>query len=312
METESPPKSSIINQLSTINNQQSTIHRAPAKLNIRLKITGRRPDGYHNLVSIMTPVSLYDRIELQITSRNLITISCEGFSAPADKENLACRAAQAFFAHTGIDHGLSIKLTKNIPVAAGLGGGSSDAACVLKALNQIWSCPLSVRELAELALGLGADVPFFLTEKPCIVRGIGEILEPIEKWPKLWYIIVTPPIRVSTAWVYRNLNWSPLESTGELELTKDEYQFIITNLKKKAFVIGRILDNDLERVTASHFPAIEDIKKTLMDSGANGVLMSGSGPSVFGVFESKDRARQAKTDLTSLDIGDIFLAEGLT
>lgn len=291
---------------------QSSIHFAPAKLNIRLKITGRRPDGYHNLVSIMAPVSLYDRIELQITSRNLITISCEGFSAPADKENLACRAGQAFFAHTGIDHGLSIKLTKNIPVAAGLGGGSSDAACVLKALNQIWSCPLSVRELSELALGLGADVPFFLAEKPCIVRGIGEILEPIEKWPKLWYIIVTPPIRVSTAWVYGNLNWSPSESTGELELTKDEYQFIIVTLKKKAFVIGRILDNDLERVTASHFPAIEATKKTLMDSGSDGALMSGSGPSVFGVFESKDRARQAKTDLTSLDIGDIFLAEGLT
>lgn len=291
---------------------QSSIHFAPAKLNIRLKITGRRPDGYHNLVSIMAPVSLYDRIELQITSRNLITISCEGFSAPADKENLACRAGQAFFAHTGIDHGLSIKLTKNIPVAAGLGGGSSDAACVLKALNQIWSCPLSVRELSELALGLGADVPFFLAEKPCIVRGIGEILEPIEKWPKLWYIIVTPPIRVSTAWVYGNLNWSPSESIGELELTKDEYQFIIVTLKKKAFVIGRILDNDLERVTASHFPAIEATKKTLMDSGSDGVLMSGSGPSVFGVFESKDRARQAKTDLTSLDIGDIFLAEGLT
>jgi len=95
-------------------------------------------------------------------------------------------------------------------------------------------------------------------------------------------------------------------------LTKDEYQYIIINLKKNAFVIGRILDNDLERVTASRFPAIEDIKRALMNSGANGVLMSGSGPSVFGVFESKDRARQSKTDLTSLDIGDIFLAEGLT
>jgi len=312
MKAESPPKSPSGNIQYSIFNSQSSIHLAPAKLNLRLKITGRRPDGYHNLVSIMAPVSLFDRIELQITSRNLITISCEGFSAPADKENLACRAAQAFFAKTGIDHGLSIKLTKNIPVAAGLGGGSSDAACVLKALNQIWSCPLSARELAELALGLGADVPFFLTEKPCIVRGIGEILEPIEKWPKLWYIIVTPPIRVSTAWVYGNLNWSPLEGTGELELTKDEYQFIIVNLKKKVFVIARVLDNDLERVTASHFPAIEDIKKTLMDSGSDGVLMSGSGPSVFGVFGSKDRARQAKTDLTSLDIGDIFLAEGLT
>jgi len=312
MKAESPPKSPSGNIQYSIFNSQSSIHLAPAKLNLRLKITGRRPDGYHNLVSIMAPVSLFDRIELQITSRNLITISCEGFSAPADKENLACRAAQAFFAKTGIDHGLSIKLTKNIPVAAGLGGGSSDAACVLKALNQIWSCPLSAKELAELALGLGADVPFFLTEKPCIVRGIGEILEPIEKWPKLWYIIVTPPIRVSTAWVYGNLNWSPLEGTGELELTKDEYQFIIANLKKKVFVIARVLDNDLERVTASHFPAIEDIKKTLMDSGSDGVLMSGSGPSVFGVFGSKDRARQAKTDLTSLDIGDIFLAEGLT
>ena len=312
MKAESPPKSPSGNIQYSIFNSQSSIHLAPAKLNLRLKITGRRPDGYHNLVSIMAPVSLFDRIELQITSRNLITISCEGFSAPADKENLACRAAQAFFAKTGIDHGLSIKLTKNIPVAAGLGGGSSDAACVLKALNQIWSCPLSAKELAELALGLGADVPFFLTEKPCIVRGIGEILEPIEKWPKLWYIIVTPPIRVSTAWVYGNLNWSPLEGTGELELTKDEYQFIIVNLKKKVFVIARVLDNDLERVTASHFPAIEDIKKTLMDSGSDGVLMSGSGPSVFGVFGSKDRARQAKTDLTSLDIGDIFLAEGLT
>ncbi len=312
MKAESPPKSPSGNIQYSIVNSQSSIHWAPAKLNLRLKITGRRPDGYHNLVSIMATVSLYDRIELQITSRNLITISCEGFSAPADKENLACRAAQAFFAKTGIDHGLSIKLTKNIPVAAGLGGGSSDAACVLKALNQIWSCPLSAKELAELALGLGADVPFFLIEKPCIVRGIGEILEPIEKWPKLWYIIVTPPIRVSTAWVYGNLNWSPLEGTGELELTKDEYQFIIANLKKKVFVIARVLDNDLERVTASHFPAIEDIKKTLMDSGSDGVLMSGSGPSVFGVFGSKDRARQAKTDLTSLDIGDIFLAEGLT
>ena len=311
METESPPKSPSGNIQYSIVNSQSSIHFAPAKLNVRLKITGRRPDGYHNLISIMAPVSLYDRIELQITSRKLITISCEGFSAPADKENLACRAAQAFFTHTGINHGLSIKLTKNIPVAAGLGGGSSDAACVLKALNQIWTCPLSARELAELALVLGADVPFFLTEKPCIVRGIGEILEPIEKWPELWYIIVTPPIRVSTAWVYGNLNWSPSESTQELELTKDEYQFIITCLKKKAFMIGRILDNDLERVTASHFPAIEDIKETLMDSGANGVLMSGSGPSVFGVFESKDRARQAKPDLTALDIGDIFLAEGL-
>lgn len=305
METEPSPKSSIMNH-------QLSIHWAPAKLNIRLKITGRRPDGYHNLVSIMAPVSLYDRIELQITSPNLITISCAGFSAPADKENLACRAAQAFFAHTGIEHGLSIKLTKNIPVAAGLGGGSSDAACVLKALNEAWSCPLTATGLAELALGLGADVPFFLNVRPCIARGIGEILEPIEKWPKLWYIIITPPIRVSTSWVYRNLNSSPSDGFRELKLTNEEYQSIIRNLKKKPFVIGRVLDNDLERVTAARFPAIGHTKNLLAEAGADGVLMSGSGPSVFGVFESKEKALQVKAALAASNLGDIFLAKGLT
>jgi len=294
-----------------IDNQQPSIHFAPAKLNARLKVTARRPDGYHELVSIMVPVSLYDRIELQTTSDSRITISCEGFSAPANEENLACRAAKSFFAQTGIDHGLSIKLTKNIPVAAGLGGGSSDAACVLKALNRKLSRPLTARQLAELALGLGADVPFFLNGRPCIARGIGEILEPVENWPQFWYIIVTPPIKVSTSWVYRNLNWSSPGVARELELTNNEYQFIIKNLKKKPFPVGRILENDLEGVTASHFSAIESTKRALTETGADGVLMSGSGPSVFGIFKSKDKALQAKTDLASCNLGDIFLAQGL-
>ena len=144
---------------------KSSIHFAPAKLNIRLKVTARRPDGYHELVSIMAPVGLYDRLELQTTSEHRVAISCEGFPAPADEDNLACLAARAFLAHTGIDHGLSIRLKKNIPVAAGLGGGSSDAACVLKALNEKWSCPVSAEELAELALALGADVPFFFERR---------------------------------------------------------------------------------------------------------------------------------------------------
>ncbi len=260
----------------------------------------------------MVPIGLYDRLDLQITSRRSVEISCNGFSAPANEENLACQAATAFFAHTGIDHGLSIKITKGIPVAAGLGGGSSDAACVLKALNEAWSCPLTATELAELALGLGADVPFFLNVRPCIARGIGEILEHIEKWPKLWYIVITPPIRVSTPWVYHNLNLSPSDRFGELKLTNEEYLFIMTNLKKKPFVIGRVLDNDLERVTAARFPAIGRIKKMLAEAGADGVLMSGSGPSVFGVFESKEKALQVKAALAASNLGDIFLAKGLT
>ena len=296
---------------SSIINHQSSIHWAPAKLNIRLKITARRPDGYHELVSIMVPVGLYDRLELQITPFRRVEISCKGFSAPADEENLACRAATAFFVYTGMNHGLSIKLTKNIPVSAGLGGGSSDAACVLKALNQALSCPLTAKELAELALDLGADVPFFLKERPCIARGIGEILEPIEKWPELWYVIIMPHIRVSTSWVYRKLNLSPSDRSKEIKLTNDEYQYNITNLKEDPFVISRILDNDLEKVTAARYPVIESRKESLIKAGAEGALMSGSGPSVFGVFKSEEKAHQAKTSLADSNPGDIFLVQGI-
>jgi 4-diphosphocytidyl-2-C-methyl-D-erythritol kinase len=300
----------MINDQSSIVNRQLSIHYAPAKLNVRLKVTGRRPDGYHELVSIMVPVGLYDRLDLQINSDKRINISCRGFSAPSDEGNLACRAARAFFGKTGMNHGLSITLTKNIPVSAGLGGGSSDAACVLKCLNRNYAFPLTPEELAELALGLGADVPFFLVERPCIARGIGEILEPIENWPELWYIIIMPPIQVSTSWVYGSFNLSPASS--ELELTNEAYEDIIKHLDKKPLVIGRMLENDLERITVARFPVIERIKNLLTEAGADGALMSGSGPSVFGVFRSKDKALQVKEALAGRNLGDMFLVQGLT
>jgi len=183
-----------------------------------------------------------------------------------------------------------------------LGGGSSDAACTLKALNDMWSDPLTSEELAALSVSLGADIPFFLKNRPCVVRGIGEILEPIEKWPGFWYVIVTPPVKVSTAWVYANL---------KLKLTTGEYDYIIAQLASESFDIAEILENDLETVTASNFPVINTIKKSLMDGGAKGALMSGSGPSVFGIFESKDQALSAKRRLISRDLGDIFVVEGI-
>ena len=286
----------------TDNGQQTTGSdiiriQAPAKLNIRLKVTGRRPDGYHELVSIMVPVSLFDYLELAMTRGGQITLSCQGLSIPDDEENLVVRAARAFFSHTGLSRGLSIRLTKNIPVAAGLGGGSTDAACTLKALNTMYSNPLSFEELSELAVRLGADVPFFLHNRPCIARGIGEILEPIEKWPEFRYVIITPDLRVATSWVYGNL---------KLKLTTDEYAFIIQCLGKQSLDIAGLLENDLETVTASHFPVIHTIKKALMDAGAEGVLMSGSGPSVFGVFRSGNQALSAKAYLTSRNFGSVF------
>jgi 4-diphosphocytidyl-2-C-methyl-D-erythritol kinase len=276
---------------------------APAKLNIRLKITGRRPDGYHELDSIMVPVSLFDYLELSPISEQRIILTCHGLTIPADEENLVYRAAHAFFSLTGIDQGLSISITKHIPVAAGLGGGSSDAACTLKALNKMWDNPLSSQELEKLAARLGADVPFFLLSRPCRASGIGEILEPIEKWPEFWYVIVSPRFHVSTSWVYRNLN---------LRLTTNEYASILSMLDRVSFEVADILENDLEKVTAFRFPVINTIKKYLKDAGAEGSLMSGSGPSTFGIFRSKDQALSAKRHLTSKDLGDIFVVAGFS
>lgn len=273
--------------------------KAPAKLNLRLKITGRRPDGYHELVSIMVPVDFVDLLEMRVIQERGIELFCEGFRVPTDEKNLAYQAALSFFSRTGIQQGVSIKLTKNIPVAAGLGGGSSDAAATLLTLNKIWSQPLGLSALRELAVHLGADVPFFLHCEPSLARGIGDVLDPLKKWPKFWYVIVTPPVQVSTSWVYGNL---------KLELTRGEYDYIVKFLRNDPIAVSAILENDLEEVTSAKFPVIDTIKKCLMNAGAEGALMTGSGPSVFGIFSSLNQALSAKQFLISQNLGDIFVA----
>jgi 4-diphosphocytidyl-2-C-methyl-D-erythritol kinase len=275
--------------------------KAPAKINARLKVTGKRPDGYHELVSIMVPLYIFDVIDLTITTDSEIRIGVKGRDIPGDETNLAYRAARDFMALAGIKDGVAIDLVKNIPVAAGLGGGSSDGAAVLMALNHIYSSPLSDGELHRLALGLGADVPFFLKGCPCLATGIGEILEPIPAWPEAWYVVVTPPLQVSTAWVYKNL---------KLQLTTGEYDYIVNTLKNDTFTISTLLENDLETVTTASFPIINTLKKLLVDAGAEGAIMSGSGPSVFGVFASREKAESAKGFLVSRNPGDVFVARG--
>lgn len=251
----------------------------------------------------MVPVTLFDHLELTLTHSRQITLACRGLSVPDDHENLVYRAATAFFSRTHFNQGLSLTLTKNIPVAAGLGGGSSDAACTLTALNEMCENPLTSRDLADMAIRLGADVPFFILNRPCVARGIGEILRPIEKWPKFWYVIVTPGFHVSTSWVYENL---------KIKLTKDEYNFSMYSLERDPLTVSAFLENDLETVTASHFPVINTIKKSLVDAGAYGALMSGSGPSVFGIFGSGDHALSAKKDLLRKNLGDVFVVEGIS
>jgi len=272
--------------------------KAPAKINLGLRIVGRRKDGYHELISIMVPVSLFDALYLSPTKETGIVLDCEGRGdLPVDETNLACRAARSFQKKSGIREGLHIRLTKNIPVAAGLGGGSSDAAAVLLALNDMYDHPLTYEELRLSALDLGADVPFFLLSRPALARGIGEILDPIGNWARRWYVTVTPHLRVSTAWVYSQLR---------LELTSNPDEYIFKIFKTEPIKISQVLVNDLEQVTSARFPVIDIIKKHLLDAGAEGAIMSGSGPTVFGVFTTEEKAQKAAAVLIKQNLGEVF------
>lgn len=276
----------------------ATSVETPAKLNLILKIRGRRADGYHELMSLMVPVSVVDRLTFRAGPPG-IHLTCHNLPVPENEGNLVFRAAKAFFSRTRRRPCLTISLTKNIPVAAGLGGGSSDGAATLKVLNNLYGHPLDAGELAETALALGADVPFFLSNLPSIARGVGEQLEPVPDWPEYWYVIATPPVSVSTAWAYDNL---------KLELTTPENGYILNPLRKDWPAIGSLLENDLETVTAARYPVIESIKKALLEAGAEGALMSGSGPSVFGVFGTEEAARRAKIAVAARTEGKVFLA----
>lgn len=271
----------------------------PAKINVRLKITGRRPDGYHTLVSVMIPVTLTDRLVLQPTRGSGIELACSGGKVPMGEENLVHRAARAFFSKAHVEKGVSIRLDKRIPVAAGLGGGSSDAAATLRGLDALWPGRLSSAVLHRLAAGLGADVPFFLTPVPAVARGIGEVLEPLANWPNLCYVIVNPPIAVSTAWVYGQFR---------IELTTHENDCTFDALKTEGFSVSRLLENDLEPVTEARFPVVRTIREALLETGAEGALMTGSGPTVFGIFRNPEDAEEAKKNLISRQLGEVFLA----
>jgi 4-diphosphocytidyl-2-C-methyl-D-erythritol kinase len=273
--------------------------QAPAKLNVRLKVTGLRTDGYHELVSIMIPVSLFDSLDVTVADHGGVKLTCRGFSVPEDESNLVVRAAASFMAGADIEKGLDLRLTKRIPVAAGMGGGSSDAAATLLALNAIWEGAVSPQALHDLGSRIGADVPFFLYGKPALARGIGDILDPIGEWPEWFYVIVAPPVQISTAWVYGNFQLK--------KLTRDESDYIKVNLGHHTVHISEILENDLETVTSASFPIIDTIKRALIEAGAEGALMTGSGPSVFGVFRSLKRAESAKKHLISRNLGDIFV-----
>jgi len=257
-------------------------YRAPAKINTCLHVLGKRPDGYHELAMLMQPISLYDEVEIACDEGSGIEVICPGVEMPEGADNIAARAAAELLRFAGVEYAVRIRIEKNIPVAAGLGGGSSDAATVLIGLNELLRLDVDRRELMRIGASLGADVPFFIFGGPAWATGIGDRLEKVVSMPDLWYVLVNPGVAVSTAWVYGNLR---LTSSGDVDKLR---RFPETT---EEFV--RLLHNDLEPVTMSRYPVVGEIKQRLIECGAIGSLMSGSGPTVFGVFTSEEAARNA-------------------
>jgi len=272
---------------------------SPAKINLFLQVTGKRPDGYHELFSLMCCVDLCDIIILEFCLKN-IEIESSHPQIPLDETNLAHRAAAVFFKALNVNDGIKIFIDKSIPVAAGLGGGSSNAASVLKGLNQHYGYPFSRNQLMSMGLGLGADVPFFLFGKPALASGIGEKLEAYPEPLPFHLVVVYPGFMVSTGEVFQNLN---------LGLTKCEKKIKRLFSTKIDFDPGLHLCNDLEIVTASKYPVIKSIKEQLLIRGALGALMSGSGPTVFGLFSDSHTAERAKQAIGENTRWDAFVCD---
>lgn len=265
--------------------------KAPAKVNLNLHVVGQREDGFHEVVTRMQKLDLCDLVELELTSSPGIEISLDGEEVPQNGSNLAVKAANTFFSRYSPPKrsGLRIHLHKRIPVAAGLGGGSSDGGAVLKGLNQLFDYPFSESELIDVGSGLGADFAFFISDSTSVeARGIGDKLVAKENVDCYSFLLVNPGIKVETQWVYTNYR-----------LTKNCEKFILTgfqNSEEREFCL-KDLHNDLEQVTIGRYPVIARIKELLLAEGAAGALMSGSGPTVFGLFNHQNRMLEAQGSL---------------
>lgn len=294
--------------------------RAPAKINLFLDVLNRHPDGYHDIYSLMQMVGLYDRLELRkLPHRSGINFSMTGLSVPRT-DNLVLRATRLFLKKFKIHGGIQIHLHKEIPVSAGLGGGSSDAVATLVALSRLWQIRPSFSELRSLARSIGSDLPFFLSGPAALVQGTGENVFPARPLGKGWVVLVKKDIEVSTAWAYRN--WDRIQAKRRGINRRDSRKFWLTSTKKQnninpdlrlAFQLKRLppyLHNDLEEATEAAFPVIGRMKEELRKLGASGVLMSGSGPTVFGLFfDEKSAKRAARVLIRENKDGKVWVAK---
>lgn len=271
--------------------------KALAKINLGLDVLGRRENGYHDVRMVMQTVWLYDHVTLTRTEESGIQVKTNLRFLPVDENNIAYKAARLLMDEFHPEGGILITLKKYIPVAAGLAGGSSNAAAVLFGMNRMYGFHLSMEELMERGVRLGADVPYCLMRGTVLAEGIGEKLTRLTPAPKCYVLLAKPPISVSTKTVYEKLDSKEVldhpDIDGILEGLKEE------DIKKTAACMGNVL----EQVTVEDYPVIETLKQKMRDAGAMNAMMSGSGPTVFGLFERRSDAIKAKRAI---------LAEGLT
>ncbi|OGP67211.1 MAG: 4-(cytidine 5'-diphospho)-2-C-methyl-D-erythritol kinase [Deltaproteobacteria bacterium RBG_16_44_11] len=256
---------------------------APAKINLFLRVLRKRADGYHDIFSLIQKISLYDELTFLPRPKG-IELKCPNVNLPTNEDNLVFHAAQSIFAYCNYPSGIEITLNKKIPIAAGLGGGSSDAATTLMALNDLCSFGLKKNELMKLGAKLGADVPFFIFGNTAFARGTGNKLKACKNFPKLYFVLINPQFPLSTKTVYENLN---------LRLTRQKINYSIPRF----FALGdvtRELHNDLEDFSLKLHPELGNLKQMLLHHGALGALMTGSGPTVFGIFSDEKSAKKAQ------------------
>lgn len=266
--------------------------KAYAKVNIGLDVVGKRPDGYHEVRMIMQTVSIHDTLAFEKAGRD-VTLTIDGCDLPTDDNNLIVKAAKLFMNTYGIEEGVRISLAKRIPVAAGMAGGSTDAAAVFLGLRDLFSVKVTDEELMKLSVKIGADVPYCIMGGTALAEGIGEKLTRLKDIPEAWLLIAKPDIDVSTAFVYGNLKLNTVSKHPDID----------TQLKaiegSDIYTLCGKMGNVLETVTVPAYPVIDTIKQYMKEAGALNALMSGSGPTVFGVFDDcnkRDRAYEMLKD----------------
>lgn len=278
--------------------------KAYGKINLGLDVLRRRPDGYHDVKMIMQMVSVYDELIFEKVAGNEIKIVTNKSELPLDENNLIYKAAKLILERLNSNQGLIITLEKNIPIAAGMAGGSTDAAATLLGLNELLEGNISLDELLSMGVKIGADVPYCILQGTALSEGIGEVLTPLPAPPACALLIGKPDISVSTKYVYENLHVDALEKHPDIDGMRKAIE------EQDLEGITSRMENVLETVTVLKYPIIGQIKQIMIGEGAINALMSGSGPTVFGVFASKEQAEKAKKALEQSKLcADVFTAE---